>query len=171
MGKKIIKKNAQSCCSCSGNFQMLGWGCGESRNHLLAQGSRLSLLPATVPCPPRGLPAPKAPGFNQNHRISGPVLPRQTFTVPLNSRMLQTSQSSQKSPTGWTVSGHHPVLPGGAGGGRGMRVLPAALPACLRLQQPEGFVQSSRRPGWAFFIPGCSYVDILSCATGSGAAR
>lgn len=45
------------------------------------------------------------------------------------------------------------------------------LQPCLQLQLQQGFVQSSRRLEWAFFIPGCSYADILRCATGSGAAR
>lgn len=165
------KKRTQICCSCSSNFQMPGWGWREPHRHLPAWGSRLSLLPATVSCPWRGMRAPKALGFNPNHHISGPILPQQTLAIWLNAGMLQTSQISPKSqqsnrqPSGRRVAITQCYHPGGCS-----CCLQPCLPACLHLQQREGFVKSSQCLGWAFFIPGCSYVDILSCATGSSAA-
>lgn len=148
------KKSTQICCSCSSNFQMPGWGWREPHRHLPAWGSRLSLLPATVSCPWRGMPAPKALGFNQNHQISGPILPQQTLAIRLNAGMLQTSQISPKSqqsnhqPSGRRVAITRCYHPGR------MRLRPAALPACLPPPPAaRGICEKLPVPGLGFFYP------------------
>lgn len=148
------KRSTQIYSPRSSNFQMPGWGCGASQT---PPGSVSPRLPPS-PAHRGGQLPPELGGFTEPTTF-------QPLPARLSAGMLQTSPKTvtELHKGGRTGSDRGPVPPGDAGTARS--------PARLHLPQPRGFVQSSRSPAWAFFIPGCSYVDILSCATGSSAAR
>ena len=107
-------------------------------------GSRLSPLPATVPCPWRGTPALTALRFNQNHQIPGPLLPQQTCSVCLSSEALQISEISPKSRQA-NRGGRQAAITRcyQAGGTRALPPPPAARGICAKLPAP----------GLGFFYP------------------